>query len=217
MATDFKIRTLSQTMSHSGVKRTCPFALQMSAFLPKDGERPASSWIAEALRRRASGRRWAEVRGNGRSIRRRSAGWTIPLDWTFSQGDERTGSWTTQAGRAGGGGGERAGSVVGSADELGDHFKRIGLEAGPLSDGFSALSREAGSASDSCVETRHMRAVLGSHERVMAGEPSAGRWPADDNRAASALADEMLRERVSPCSSGQPTRIRRSNAELCDQ
>ena len=56
----------------------------------------------------------------------------------------------------------------------GHHFKRIGLEAGPLSQWlFSALG-EAG-LPVICVETRHMRAVLHRSTRRTATTPAAWR------------------------------------------
>ena len=42
------------------------------------------------------------------------------------------------------------------------HFKRIGLEAGPLSQWIYSAFAEAG-LPVICVETRHMRAVLQAH------------------------------------------------------
>src|SRR5215813_3028738 len=85
-----------------------------------------------------------------------------PFCWTgrFGQGDERLHSGWRGEDRAGSEGGERTGRFA--ACVLADPaycLKRVGLEAGPLSQWlFSALA-EAGFPVI-CVETRHMRAAL---------------------------------------------------------
>jgi transposase len=67
--------------------------------------------------------------------------------------------WMIPARSFGSEGGERARSSVGGVGEPAYHFKRIGLEAGPLSQRlFSALAED--DLPVICVETRHMRAVL---------------------------------------------------------
>ena len=53
----------------------------------------------------------------------------------------------------------RARGPVGGAGEPAYHFKRIGLEAGPLSQCLYSALAEAG-LPVICVETWHMRAVL---------------------------------------------------------
>src|SRR6516164_2569252 len=75
------------------------------------------------------------------------------------QGDQRLHCGCHGQDRSGSEGGERARSSVGGAGSPAYHFKRIGLEAGPLSQWlFSALAEE--NLPVICVETRHMRAVL---------------------------------------------------------
>ena len=54
---------------------------------------------------------------------------------------------------------ERTRGAAERTDEPGFHFKRIGLEAGPLSQWLYSALAEAG-LPVICVETRHMRAVL---------------------------------------------------------
>src|SRR6476620_4146442 len=81
--------------------------------------------------------------------------------WTgrVGQGDERLRCGRHGQDHSGSEGGERARNVVGGVENPAYHLKRIGLEAGPLSQWlFSALA-EAGLPAI-CVETRHMRAVL---------------------------------------------------------
>ena len=93
------------------------------------------------------------------SIRRRSAAWTILLDWTYRSRRLASALWMT---------GKIAREVrVASEPEAllavlrnaTYRFKRIGLEAGPLSQWlFSALAEA--DLPVICVETRHMRAML---------------------------------------------------------
>jgi hypothetical protein len=93
------------------------------------------------------------------SIRRRSAAWTILLDWTFRS--RRRAFAVDDTGKI-----VREVKVASEPEALlavltnpAYHFKRIGLEAGPMSQWlFSALA-EAG-LPVICVETRHMRAAL---------------------------------------------------------
>ena len=80
------------------------------------------------------------------------------LDWTFQSRRRASALSMVRQARAGSEGGERAGSVVGSADDCRYHFKRIRLEAGPFA---MAFQRSRGSSLPViCVETRHMRAEL---------------------------------------------------------
>ena len=65
----------------------------------------------------------------------------------------------TQANRAGSEGSERTRSAAAGADEPRLPLKRIGLEAGPLSQWLFGVLTEA-SLPVTCVETRHMKAVL---------------------------------------------------------
>src|SRR6476661_3133759 len=95
--------------------------------------------------------------GKNSSIRRRSAAWTILLDWTFRSRRRASALWMTQA-RSFGKSSEPE-ALLAVLKNLAYHFKRIGLEAGPLSQWlFSALA-EAG-LPVICVETQHMQAVL---------------------------------------------------------
>src|SRR5450631_1733293 len=94
------------------------------------------------------------------SIRRRSAAWTILADWTYRSRRPASALWMTRA--------EPLKEVKVSSEPgallkvLGSpayRFKRIGLEAGPLSQWlFSALAEAE--LPVVCVETRHMQAVL---------------------------------------------------------
>ena len=93
------------------------------------------------------------------SIRRRSAAWTILLDWTYRSGRPASALWTN--GRI-----VREVKVASEPDALlavltihTYRFKRIGLEVGPLSQWLFSGLAEAG-LPVICVETRHMRAVL---------------------------------------------------------
>src|SRR6187549_727075 len=93
------------------------------------------------------------------SIRRRSAAWTILPDWTYRSRRPASALWMTRA----------IVREVKAASEpqallkvLGNptyRFKRIGLEAGPLSQWLFSGLAEAG-LPVVCVETRHMQAVL---------------------------------------------------------
>src|SRR5450759_5458220 len=71
------------------------------------------------------------------------------------------------------------------------HFKRIGLEAGPLSQWLFSAVAEAG-LPVICVETRHMRAVVegadqqdGPQRRTRHGADDAGRTLSSGARAVS--------------------------------
>src|SRR5437879_4430502 len=93
-------------------------------------------------------------------IRRRSAAWTILLDWTYRSRRPASALWTTQARSF------REVKVASEPEALlavlrnpAYHFKRVGLEAGPLSQWLYSALAEAG-LPVICVETRHMRAVL---------------------------------------------------------
>ena len=57
------------------------------------------------------------------------------------------------------------------------HFKRIGLEAGPLSQWLLSALAEAGLPAI-CVETRHMQAVLKAPAHCAAGTTRTDRRPA---------------------------------------
>src|SRR6516225_1295385 len=72
------------------------------------------------------------------SIRRRSAAWTVLLDLMFRSRKRASALWMMRARSCG---------------------KRVGLEAGPLSQWLYSVLAEAG-LPVICVETRHMRAVL---------------------------------------------------------
>src|SRR5580693_7754657 len=85
------------------------------------------------------------------SIRRRSAAWTILLDWTFRSRRPASALWMTRA-RSFRKRRLRANLTV-------YHFRRIGLEAGPLSQWLYSALAEA-ELPVVCVETRHMQAVL---------------------------------------------------------
>ena len=71
------------------------------------------------------------------------------------------------------------------------HFKRIGLEAGPLSQWLFCALAEAG-LPVICVETRHMRAVL-----------KAQITKTDRRRSVAALHGSFLSERLQPCAGNQ--------------
>src|SRR6476660_4611729 len=94
------------------------------------------------------------------SIRRRSAAWTILLDWTYRSRRPASALWMTWGKIV------REVKVASEPEALlavlknpAYHFKRIGLEAGPLSQWlYSALA--GAELPVICVETRHMRAVL---------------------------------------------------------
>src|SRR5262249_33331828 len=93
------------------------------------------------------------------SIRRRSAAWTILLDWVFRSRTRASVLWMARARSF-----EK--KVASEPDALLQvlrnpvyRFKRIGLEAGPLSQWLYGALAEAGLPA-TCVETRHMRAVL---------------------------------------------------------
>ena len=94
------------------------------------------------------------------SIRRRSTAWSILLDWTFrSIIVDDTGKIVREVKVA-----SEPAALLAVLKNPAYHFKRIGLEAGPLSQWlFSALA-EAGFPVI-CVETRHMRAVLKAQTR----------------------------------------------------
>ena len=67
-------------------------------------------------------------------------------------------------------------ALVAALKNLAYHFKRIGLEAGPLSQWlFSALA-EAG-LPVTCVETRHMRAVLKAQINKNRADDAGGTLP----------------------------------------
>src|SRR5271169_2999574 len=94
------------------------------------------------------------------SIRRRSAAWTILRDWTFSV-KETSVCIVDDMGKI-----VREVKVASEPEALlavlrnrAYRFKRIGLEAGPLSQWLYSALAEAG-LPVICVETRHMRAVL---------------------------------------------------------
>src|SRR5580704_7712138 len=93
------------------------------------------------------------------SIRRRSAAWTILLDWTYRS--RRPASAVDDTGKI-----VREVKVASEPNALlavlrnpAYHFKRIGLEAGPLSQWLYSALAEA-ELPVVCVETRHMQAVL---------------------------------------------------------
>jgi hypothetical protein len=77
----------------------------------------------------------------------------------FGQGHERQHCGWHGQDRSGSEGGERTGSSADSTEGLWYRFKRIGLEAGPLSQWLRSALAEA-DLPVICVETRHMRAVL---------------------------------------------------------
>ena len=94
-------------------------------------------------------------------VRRRSAAWIILLDWTSQSRKRASALWLDEAGRI-----VREVKVASEPDALlavltnpAYHFKRIGLEAGPLSQWLYSAFAEA-NLPVICVETRHMRAVL---------------------------------------------------------
>src|SRR5438034_4090013 len=84
-----------------------------------------------------------------------------PFCWTgrIGQGDERLHCGWHGQDHSGSEGGERTRVLLAVLKNPAYHFKRIGLEAGPLSQWlFSALGEA--NLPVVCVETRHMRAVL---------------------------------------------------------
>src|SRR5437763_3940427 len=84
-----------------------------------------------------------------------------PFCWTgrIGQGDERLHCGWHGQDHSGSEGGERTRVSLAVLKNPAYHFKRIGLEAGPLSQWlFSALGEAK--LPVVCVETRHMRAVL---------------------------------------------------------
>ena len=94
------------------------------------------------------------------SIRRRSAAWTILLDW-MCRSKVTSICIVDDAGKI-----VREARVASEPEALLQvltntiyRFKRIGLEAGPLSQWLYSVLAEAG-LPVICVETRHMRAML---------------------------------------------------------
>src|SRR5262245_60879064 len=76
--------------------------LRHDRFTPERwGNRPASLWIAEDLGAalQADGETRSVVTAS--SIRRRSAAWTILLDWTFRSRRRVSALWMTRAGSCG--------------------------------------------------------------------------------------------------------------------
>ena len=98
--------------------------------------------------------------GTASSIRRRSAAWTILLDWTVSVKEtsvcivDDTGKIVREVKVA-----SEAEALLAVLNNPAYHFKRIGLEAGPLSQWLYSALAEA-ELPVICVETRHMQAVL---------------------------------------------------------
>src|ERR1700675_4273739 len=91
------------------------------------------------------------------SIRRRSAAWTILLDWTYRSSVcivDDTAKIVREVKVA-----SEAEALLAVLRTPVWHFKRVGLEAGPLSQWLYSAFAEAG-LPVICVETRHMRAVL---------------------------------------------------------
>jgi len=94
------------------------------------------------------------------SIRRRSAAWSILRDWTFSVKDtsvcivDDTGKIIREVKVA-----SEPEALSAVLKSPAYHFKRIGLEAGPLSQWLLSALAEAGLPAI-CVETQHMQAVL---------------------------------------------------------
>ncbi len=110
------------------------------------------------LRFRLNGGNEARIRGP--SIRRRSTAWSILLDLTFRV-KETSVCIVDDTGRI-----VREVKVASEPEALlqvltnpAYRFKRVGLEAGPLSQWLSSALAEAG-LPVICVEARHMRAVL---------------------------------------------------------
>src|SRR5215831_6169546 len=94
------------------------------------------------------------------SIRRRSAAWTILLDSTCRSRRRASALWMMRARSCGKRGWQV--SLKLSCRFLTNtlyRFKRVGLEAGPLSQWLYSSLAEAG-LPVICVEARHMRAVL---------------------------------------------------------
>jgi hypothetical protein len=87
------------------------------------------------------------------SIRRRSAAWTILLDWMFCIVDDN-GKIVREVKVA-----SEPEALLEVLKNPAYHFKRIGLEAGPLSQWLFSVLAEA-ELPVVCVETRHMQAVL---------------------------------------------------------
>ena len=93
------------------------------------------------------------------SIRRRSAAWTILLDWTFRSRRRASALWMTRQDRSGSEGSERTRRSAVGADKPRVLLQANWIEAGPLSQWlFSALA--GAGLPVICVETRHMRAAL---------------------------------------------------------
>ena len=156
-------RACLQVHRHRAPGAPPTFLLQrMCLFLAhRWGNRPASLWIAEdfwVLRFRLMVKRGLAFAAS--SIRRRSAAWTILLDWTYRSRRPASALWMNSGKIV------REVKVASEPEALlavlknsAYHLRRIGLEAGPLSQWLFGALAEA-ELPVVCVETRHMQAVL---------------------------------------------------------